>query len=513
MKIYSFDEIKAAGDCVDYLVRELHVPTAGARGPDGWQRFAYPPWRPDSDSGGFSACAKGWKDHAKGDTGTILDLAARARFGGDIFAASEHLGEWLRLTPRETAKTPRRFVCAYDYRDLAGVLIHQTVRWEPKAFAQRRPDPFADTGWTWSLDGIEPILYRLADWHALTWVCIVGGEKDADNLHAIGIPATTNPMGEGNWRASYNEVFRGKEVVLIPDNDETGRRHVATVAAALAGVAASVRVLPMPGVPTKGDASDWIAQAPGEGAVWAAQRQEEFMALIEATAATVPAPTPAATPPGPATQTKPPALPTTDAEVKAAAKLANQTPLANYRYEGRETQTGTKQDRVPVLIADIVADISRRFLGFPRRVGETLFDHDRRTGEIRFLENTQELAAWVQEKSGHSVQWSKIEGAVSMEQTFCSVRANSRRYEAISGVPNWPSREDVYYTHADLPEPTPDAQYLHEFCSFFCPSTPADATLIRAFVASPVYYKFKVDRPLWIIDASTGQGSGKSKLA
>jgi putative DNA primase/helicase len=46
--------------------------------------------------------------------------------------------------------------------------------------------------------------------------------------------------------------------VIISDNDETGREHVRDVAANLAPVAASVRILELTGLPEKGDVSDWI---------------------------------------------------------------------------------------------------------------------------------------------------------------------------------------------------------------------------------------------------------------
>ena len=46
---------------------------------------------------------------------------------------------------------------------------------------------------------------------------------------------------------------------MIPDNDEPGRRHVQAVAQKLSRHAASIRVLELPGLPPKGDVSDWLA--------------------------------------------------------------------------------------------------------------------------------------------------------------------------------------------------------------------------------------------------------------
>jgi putative DNA primase/helicase len=39
-------------------------------------------------------------------------------------------------------------VATYDYRDADGKVLHQTVRYEPKKFAQRRPD--GKGGWIWA---------------------------------------------------------------------------------------------------------------------------------------------------------------------------------------------------------------------------------------------------------------------------------------------------------------------------------------------------------------------------
>lgn len=64
-------------------------------------------------------------------------------------------------------------------------------------------------------------------------------------------------MGVGKWRPEYSELLRGRSVVILPDNDEPGRKHAAAVAADLLRVAASVGIVELPGLPTKGDFTDW----------------------------------------------------------------------------------------------------------------------------------------------------------------------------------------------------------------------------------------------------------------
>jgi putative DNA primase/helicase len=153
----------------------------------------------------------------------------------------------------------RRIVATYDYRDESGGLLYQGVRFEPKDFKQRRPD--GKDGWIWSLTGVRHVPYRLLELLAAdpaAWVLIVEGEKDADRLAALGFTATTNAAGAGKWKPEYTESLRGRRVVIIPDNDEAGEKHANVVARALHGVATEVRVLRLPDLPSKGDASDWI---------------------------------------------------------------------------------------------------------------------------------------------------------------------------------------------------------------------------------------------------------------
>ncbi|WP_352429730.1 toprim domain-containing protein [Thermoflexus sp.] len=130
-----------------------------------------------------------------------------------------------------------------------------------KQFLQRRPD--GKGGWVWKLDGVPRVLYRLpAVVEAVRrgdTVFLVEGEKDADALASLGLTATTNPQGGGKWRDEYAEVLRGARVVILPDNDNTGKKHAEQVARSLHGKAAEVRVLELPGLPPKGDVSDWLA--------------------------------------------------------------------------------------------------------------------------------------------------------------------------------------------------------------------------------------------------------------
>ena len=85
------------------------------------------------------------------------------------------------------------------------------------------------------------------------------GKKDVHTLEPWGLVASCNPGGSGNSHlyAGWADSFRGRHIVILPDNDEPGRKHAAAVAAALLTVATSVRMVELPGLPAKGDVADW----------------------------------------------------------------------------------------------------------------------------------------------------------------------------------------------------------------------------------------------------------------
>jgi putative DNA primase/helicase len=153
-----------------------------------------------------------------------------------------------------------QIIATYAYRDEHGALRYQVVRLFPKKFYQRRPNGSASS-FINNMHGITPLPYRLpellADPNAM--VFIPEGEKDCDNLGELGLVATCNHGGAGKWRSEISRWLAGRHVVLLPDNDEPGRAHANDVTHKLAGIAVSVRVLELPGLPPKGDVSNWIA--------------------------------------------------------------------------------------------------------------------------------------------------------------------------------------------------------------------------------------------------------------
>jgi hypothetical protein len=81
-------------------------------------------------------------------------------------------------------------------------------------------------------------------------------------------------MDAGKWYPQYTETLRGRYVVLLPDNDQAGRGHIAKIAEELLGADCTVRVVELSGLPDKGDVSDWLD---------AGHTVEHLKALAEAT--------------------------------------------------------------------------------------------------------------------------------------------------------------------------------------------------------------------------------------
>ena len=159
----------------------------------------------------------------------------------------------------------------YPYTDEDGRLLYEACRYRyedgTKTFRQRRPNPDKPGDWLWDMKDVRLVLYRLPEVrkaiaaHRCVW--IAEGEKDADNLAALGLCGTSAPMGAGKWnRGNYSDSLIGATCYILPDNDEPGWQHARDIAQALDGKAAHARILDLkriwPEIPAKNDVSDLI---------------------------------------------------------------------------------------------------------------------------------------------------------------------------------------------------------------------------------------------------------------
>lgn len=166
------------------------------------------------------------------------------------------------LMGQDTKPAPsqkKRIKETYDYQDEAGKTLFQVVRFEPKTFRQRRPD--GKGGWVYNVDGVRvvPFHFRQLLANPDRVVFIVEGEKDVQALERIGCVATCNAGGALKWGSDHAIHLKDRDVIILPDNDDTGRQHAEQVAQSLQGIASGVKVVSLPGLLVKGGASDWIA--------------------------------------------------------------------------------------------------------------------------------------------------------------------------------------------------------------------------------------------------------------
>lgn len=171
-----------------------------------------------------------------------------------------HVRAWRRPQPAAAPRPKphrREKTHHWDYHDRHGAIVARVVRYNlvdvdtgeiaGKTFTQHA---WADGRQQPNLGGLDMPLYRLPTVLAAAMqdrpVYVVEGERDADTLAALGLTATTCPMGAGSWRPWHTEALSGAaDVRIIADNDEPGLAHARHIADEL-GAAATI-LLPADG--------------------------------------------------------------------------------------------------------------------------------------------------------------------------------------------------------------------------------------------------------------------------
>lgn len=166
------------------------------------------------------------------------------------------------LWPTQEGRKPSEsanVIAEYDYKDESGKILYQVQRTDPKGFRQRRK---TDTGWEWKLGDVRRVLYRLPELIASAPrpIVIVEGEKDVEAVRKLGFIATTCAGGVEGWRPEYAQSIGDRTCVVIPDNDPPGEEFAAVIATWIP----NALLIRLPGVPLKGDVSDWIAMGNGK---------------------------------------------------------------------------------------------------------------------------------------------------------------------------------------------------------------------------------------------------------
>ena len=157
----------------------------------------------------------------------------------------------------------------HSYFNFDGTVLHWRIRLKNPVTGEKRIRPMRVRGMVYDLS--EPMyphgkpLYRLHDLATRRddVVIVTEGERKADRLAAIGLTVTTSGSADSAGAADWKPLV-GRDVLIWPDHDEAGQRYAAAVAAALAPLGCTVRVLDVAalGLQAKGDAADWLALRP-----------------------------------------------------------------------------------------------------------------------------------------------------------------------------------------------------------------------------------------------------------
>jgi RecA-family ATPase len=202
-----------------------------------------------------------------GDDPIVCRDHVRNRCGLPAFKPNGHRGS---LSSEEIQRRIRATVMAqaqeqkpkgshsatYRYVDANNALLYEVLRYDnPKTFRQRRPD--GNGGWIWNV-GERRVLYGLPGIRQYpdATTIVTEGEKDCDRLIGLGYCATT--VASGKWTPDCVQALAGRDVWILEDNDEAGRKRARDAAEALYGTAKTIRIVQLPGLPDKGDVSDWL---------------------------------------------------------------------------------------------------------------------------------------------------------------------------------------------------------------------------------------------------------------
>ncbi len=183
-------------------------------------------------------------------------LAALGLDAGDLFPAPAN---GARNGHKKTGGKP---TATWEIRDAGGELQAIHVRFDRNGGKDCLWKLPSASGWGLKGRKLATLpLYRsehLQGWPEEDPVVVVEGEKAADAFSKVypSVLGTVTGAG-GTPGAEALEVLRGRRVILWPDNDEEGHRHMARIAEALCeGVATEVGVFGWEDGPPKGDAAD-----------------------------------------------------------------------------------------------------------------------------------------------------------------------------------------------------------------------------------------------------------------
>ncbi len=154
----------------------------------------------------------------------------------------------------------------WTYRDAGSEPVGVVIRWDTPTGKTIRPVSKISTGWVIGAMPDPRPLYRLPELLTRSGeqVVVCEGEKATDAAAGLGLLATTSIGGAKAAGKSDWTPLAGREVVILPDHDEAGKRYAADVTSVLAKLTppATVRIVDLadawPDLPEGGDIADLV---------------------------------------------------------------------------------------------------------------------------------------------------------------------------------------------------------------------------------------------------------------
>jgi hypothetical protein len=160
-----------------------------------------------------------------------------------------------------TARKLGQPTASWVYHDADGHEVMRTYRFDPPAERKEyRPVHPTPEGWTLG-DPPGPLpLYRLHELAGVDRVYVTEGEKAADLTWNLGTISTTSAHGAKSAHKSDWMPLAGREVVILPDHDESGESYVREVMTCLATLepAPTVKVVRLPVAEDGDDIEEWL---------------------------------------------------------------------------------------------------------------------------------------------------------------------------------------------------------------------------------------------------------------
>jgi hypothetical protein len=187
--------------------------------------------------------------------------APRPEPGAGFERADDAIEAYRHKLGREAAR--------WYYRDRAGDPVGIMLRWNPPG-GRKELRPVFRIGDRWHLTYPEcRPLYALDALRARSSdrVYLAEGEKCAEVLASCGLLATTSAGGaEAAGRADWSPLA-GREVVILPDADDAGRKYARDAAALLGQLTPPARcvTVTVPGLADGEDVADLLADLDGDG--------------------------------------------------------------------------------------------------------------------------------------------------------------------------------------------------------------------------------------------------------